>query len=182
MTTTALVQRVSPDTWAMIQAIAPTIHQAHLYTGVNSAEQAAIIMMTGYELGFGFTASFEFLSLIQGKPTLSPRGALALIYQSGDLEALKIEDGEHKCAVTMRRRNGIEYTATFSTEDAKRAGLIKPDGAWAKYEANMLRARAIGFAADVVFPDIIGGLRRADELGAAVDDGGNVIDGTAVAP
>jgi hypothetical protein len=32
----------------------------------------------------------------------------------------------------------------------------------------MLRWRAIGFCADVVFPLLIGGMKRADELGAGI--------------
>jgi hypothetical protein len=76
----------------------------------------------------------------------------------------------------MKRSNGFAYSVEFTIDDAKQAGLVKPDSAWEKYPANMLRWRAVGFCADVVFPDILGGLKRTDEL-AAVDEQGNVIDG-----
>ena len=62
--------------------------------------------------------------------------------------------------------------------DAERAGVIKPGSGWEKYPANMLRWRAIGFCADVVFGDVIGGLKRADELGADLTPDGDVIEGS----
>ena len=141
-------------------------------------------MAKGFELGLTLTASFEFITVIQGKPTLSPRGALALVQQSGLLESMKIEEtkdanngGPYACTVYMKRKGGFEYTASFSMEDAKRAGLVKSGGAWEAYPSNMLRWRAVGYAIDMVFPDVVGGMKRADEFGATVDTSGNVIDG-----
>lgn len=172
---------LTPNQWQMIEAIAPAMHKSHLF-GVTGPDQAAAIMLKGYELGLTLTASFEFVAVIKGKPALVPRGALALIQQSNELAELEVEDltndkGPVACRVRMKRMNGFEYEITFSIEDAKRAGLVKPDSGWEKYPANMLRWRAIGFCADVVFPDVIGGMKRADELGADISEDGDVLDG-----
>ena len=176
-------RELTPSTWNMIQAMAPAMHAARFFDIVNP-EQAMAIMIKGYELGLGLASSFEFIKTIQGKPTLTPMGALALIQNSPHCAGLKIEDikDEHgnpqACRVWMKRTNGFEYTVEFSMEDATRAGLVKPDSGWDKYPANMLRWRAIGFCADVVFPDVIGGLKRADEFGADISPNGEVIDGS----
>jgi hypothetical protein len=178
MTTALIVSKpLTPSTWEMISSIAPAMHQSRLF-GVASAEQAMAIMLKGYELGLSLTASFEFVQVVQGRPALSPRGALALILQSPELEDMKIEDKPGACTVWMKRKNGFEYTCTYTLEDAKKAGLVKDDSGWKKYEANMLRWRAIGFCADVVFPDVIGGMKRADELGADITPEGDVINGS----
>jgi len=169
-------QQLSLTAWQVIQAIAPTMHQSRLF-GVSSPDQAAAIMIKGAELGLSFSASFEFIQVVQGKPTLSPRGALALIHQSAELAGMKIEDKPDACTVWMKRTNGFEYELTFTMDDARRTGQVKPNSAWESYPGNMLRWRCVGFVADVVFPDILGGLKRADEFGAAVDAAGNVIDG-----
>jgi hypothetical protein len=166
---------VSPGLWNMIQSIAPTVHQSRMFA-VASPEQAQMIMLKGYELGLPLTAAFEFIHIVQNRPTLSPRGALALIQQSGLLAELQIEDTPDACTVTMQRlQPRFSYSCSFSLEDAKRASLIKPDGAWTSYPANMLRWRAIGFCADVVFPDVLAGMKRADEFGATIDLNGDVI-------
>lgn len=173
--TTHQPQPLTLDMWNLISALAPAAHTSRLF-GVNSPEQAAMIMAKGFEIGMPITAAFEFIQVIQSRPTLSPRGALALVQASGLLEDMQIEEAPGACTVTMRRRGGIRYSLTWTREDAKRAGVIKPDSAWQSYEANMLRWRAIGFVVDVLFSDVTGGLKRADEFGALVDADGAVID------
>jgi hypothetical protein len=176
--TTAIVTRqtLTPQIWQMISEIAPAMHASRLF-GVNSPEQASAIMLKGYELGFSLSASFEFIQVIQGKPTLKPIGHLALILNNPELDGIKIDEKPDSCTVTMKRKNGVEYTTTFTLDDAKRAGLVKPDSGWAKYPANMLRWRAIGYCADVVFPDVGAGMKRSDELGADITPEGDVIEG-----
>ena len=180
MSTSIVRKEITPEIWGMIERIAPTMKDSRLF-GVATVHQAAAIMLKGHELGLGMAASFEFVQVIQDKPTLNPRGALALIMQSGECAGISIEDQSDDkgnptaCKVTMKRKNGVEYTTSFTMEDAKRAGLIKPESGWAKYPANMLRWRSIGYAADIVFPDIIGGMKRADEFDAAISPEGDVI-------
>ena len=176
-------RELTPSTWEMITAMAPAMHASRFF-GVSSPEQASAIMIKGYELGLGLAASFEFITVIQGRPALVPKGALALIQSSPRCAGVKIEDvkdnngNPERCRVWMKRDNGFEYTVEFSMADAKRAGLVKSGGGWETYPANMLRWRAIGFCADVVFPDLIGGLKRADELGADLMSNGDVIEGS----
>lgn len=175
--------QLTPSVWQMIERVAPAMHMARLFK-TSSPEQAMAIMLKGYELGLGLTASFEFVQVVEGRPALSPRGMLALIQAHPECAGIKIEDikdGQGKpqaCRVTMKRRNGFEYTVEWNMADAERAGVIKPGSGWEKYPANMLRWRAIGFCADVVFGDVIGGLKRADELGADLTPDGDVIEGS----
>lgn len=168
-------QPMTIDVWNLISALAPAAHTSRLF-GVSSPEQAAMIMAKGYELGMPVTAAFELIHIIQGRPTLSPRGALALVQASGLLDDMQIQEQPGSCTVTMRRRGGASYTLTWTLDDAKKTGVVKPDSAWQGYPANMLRWRAIGFVIDVLFSDVTGGLKRADEFGAAVDSDGAVID------
>lgn len=182
-TTLAVRPQLTPETWQLINAIAPTMKDARLF-GVATEAQAAAIMIKGHELGLGLASSFEFITVIQDKPTLVPRGALALIYGSGELTKMDIKDEvdasgkPSACTVTMTRRGKLTYTARFTMEDALRAKLVKAGGAWDAYPANMLRWRAIGYCADVLFPDVIGGLKRADEFGADLTPDGEVIEGS----
>lgn len=163
---------------ALIQSMAPMIHASRLF-GVASPEQAAAIMVTAAELGMSPTAGFEFIDIIQGKPALSPRGALALIHRSGLLEAMEIKEDDAGCTVTMKRHGGLTYTSTWTLDEAKRAGLVKPDSGYAKYPRNMCRWRAIGYAADILFPDVLSGLKTADQFGAEIDQTGDIIEGEA---
>jgi hypothetical protein len=182
--TNAIVKReLTQDTWSMIERVAPVMQKSRLF-GVATTEQAMAIMLKGHELGLQLAASFEFVVVIQDKPSLIPRGALALILNSNEYAGMSIDDQRNDkgqpiaCVVTMKRKNGFTYTATYTMEDAKQADLVKPGSGWAKYPANMLRWRAVGYAADVVFPDLLGGLKRSDELGADISPDGDIINAT----
>lgn len=178
----ALAQRIpTPDAWSMIMQVAPVMYAARLSKASNP-EQAAAIMLVGNELGFGLAGSFQYIHIIEDKLCVSPAGALAVVLHSRQLAGWKLEPGDHSFHCWMQRKGGLEYEYSFSFADAKKAGLIKPEpekylaSAWCKYEANMLKWRTIGYVLDVLFSDLIGGLKRADEFGAAVDDAGHVIE------
>jgi hypothetical protein len=175
---------VTPDIWNMISSMAPMMYKSRLF-GVTSEDQAAAIMLKGYEVGFAFAASFDLVQVIQGRPGVCPRGALALILNSPKITEVKIErmtkDGDfqgYKC--TMTRVNGFTHTSQFTLDDAKRAGLVKPDSGWQKYPENMCQWRAIGFCADVVAPDITSGLtglmKMPEQYGVALTAEGDLID------
>ena len=183
-TTKALTvaQPLTPAVWQMIEAVAEPIHKSRLF-GTSSPEQAAATMLKGYEMGLSLTSSFELIHVIQGKAGLSPRGALALIQQSplcAKVEILDQVDDQGNpwaCTVTMERVNGFTYTSTVTMDDAQRAKLVKPGSGWENWPANMLRWRAVGFCADVVFPDVIGGMKRTDELATVVNQEGEPVQG-----
>lgn len=186
-TTKALVpyQALTPQAWQMIMEVAPAMHAAR-YFGVSSPEQAAAIMLKGYELGLSLTASFEFIDDILGHVGLKPRGMLALIHASPLCRSVEVVDQVDDqgqpwaCTVTMERTNGFKYSVTVTMDDAHRAGLIKSGSGWEKWPANMLRWRATGFCADVAFPDVGGGMKRTDELGADLTQDGDTIQGDVI--
>lgn len=178
------VREISLPVWQMIQAIAPTIRTSGLF-GVPNEAAASAIMLKGYELGMGLTAAFEYIAVIDGKPALSPRGALAIVLQSKLCAGIEITPLENPvgCEVTARRVGGLTFTSRFTLLDASIAGLVKDGGGYKKYPRQMCQWRAVGYALDVVFPDVTGGLKRADEYGADLTPEGDVVEGSwTVAP
>jgi len=173
------------ETWQTIQSIAPIAAAARMF-GVTQ-EQAAIVMLKGHELGLGLAAAFEFIHVIDGKPSIAPKGALAIMHMSGAVEMrlTRLTDPKgnftgYECHM-KRKDTNFEHTTRFTLEDAKRAYLTEGSptssgkrgyGNWEKYPENMCQWRAIGFAADVVCPDLLGGMIRPEEYGAVVDQDG----------
>jgi hypothetical protein len=190
---TALVpvepRTLTPDVWHMIGEIAPVMHAARMF-GVSSKEQAAAIMLKGYELGFGLTASFEFIKSILGKPELIPRGALAILHDHPTIERMEVrrlvdQHGVyvgHECYI--KRKSGFEYTARFTLQDAQRASLIKSGSGWESYPENMCMWRAVGFCADVAAPDLTAGatllLKAPERYGVTLTAEGDVVEGEIV--
>jgi hypothetical protein len=85
----------------------------------------------------------------------------------------------HECTLA-RRDNGFEYSSRFTMADAKRAGVLKPGSGWESYPENMCQWRAVGFCADVVCPDIVGGLtaimKMPEKFNVEIADDGRMID------
>lgn len=186
MTTELTIHKpMTTSVWQMISEAAPVIHASRLF-GVSSTAQAQAIMLKGYELGFPFTASFEFVRVIEGRPELIPRGALAMLHASPVIKRIEIKrltvNGTQYCGheVTIERVNGFTYTARWTLEDAKRADLLKPKSGWEKYPENMCLWRAVGFAADVAAPDVLMGntglLTRPEQFGVAISEQGDIIE------
>jgi hypothetical protein len=178
-------RELTPKIWGMISQMAPVMYKSRLF-GVASEEQATAIMLKGYEMGLSITASFELIQVVQGKPSLSPRGALALLHNDPRIKKITVTrlidaSGKylgHECY--MARSNGFEYTVRFTLDDAKRAGVIKPGSAWETYPENLCQWRAIGFAADMVAPDLISGMsgmmKMPEQYGVTLTGDGDVVD------
>src|SRR5688572_18855612 len=128
---TAATRELTPSIWRMISEMAPAMLKSR-FIGVTSVEQAQAIMLKGYELGLSMTASFELVQVIQGKPALSARGAMALLLSNPLIKEIIIKrlEGQkgfigYEC--TMTRNTGFSYTSKFTMDDATKAQLVKPD-------------------------------------------------------
>lgn len=181
-------REMSMGVWHMINTVANDVYRSRLFP-VSSPQQAAAIMLKGYEIGLGLMASFEFVQVVKGHVGLSPKGALALLHNSPRITKIKLVrlTDEHNKFIgyecTMARDNGFSHTEQWTLEDARTAGLLKPDSNWEKYPENMCKWRSIGFTADIVAPDVTAGMVdfmiRPEQFGIALDNEGNIIEGAA---
>jgi len=122
----------------------------------TSREQAMAIVQTGRELGLQPFQSLRSMSFISGRLTMSVQLQLALAKRQGvRLESLN--ETNESCSVTLGRGDE-RITCTYTIDDARKAGLVKPGGAWEKYGRQMLRWRAIGDALRLIAPDLVMGL------------------------
>lgn len=172
MSTDLTVQTLRPrdvtaEQFDLIKLVAAALHQSRYYADISSADRAAYKMARAYELGFPGTAAPDVLEDIQGRMTLKPAAHWALVLQSGLLEDLKVTEADDFCEILLKRRGLLGYHGyKFTIDAARKAGLIKADGAYEKWTKNMLYWRAMGFALDRVFPDVGLGLKPATYWGA----------------
>jgi hypothetical protein len=115
--------------------------------------------------------AMEHVVVINGKATIDGQGMLALIYSRSEI---KVTFGEQPGVVTMERQGQSPVTKTWTIERARKAGLLEKDP-WKKYPEQMLTWRAVSECARLVAPDVIGGLYLHEEMGATVDEEGNIV-------
>lgn len=161
----------------VILALAPAWKESTWF-GIRYPEQAIVLMARAYELGFGMTSAFDYFDVISTQNGtrifLKPKAALALIYKSGLLKKLTIEDRKDACYVYMQRRdNDYGYGFEFTIDIAKRAGIYrtgqKGPSAWEAYPEIMLHWRAIGLVSQIVFPDVLSGLQMSTDYSNVID-------------
>lgn len=136
-------------------------------TKLSRVEEAAVILMTGRELGLQPMQSLRGIYVVEGKPTLSADMMVAVIRGSGLCESWRIvESTAERCTITTRRK-GEQHDAsrTWTKADATLAGVAGKD-TWRKYPAIMLRHRCAADLARQEYPDVLLGLYDPDELGA----------------
>lgn len=144
-----------------------------LPSSINSTEAAVAIILKGRELGIGAMHAFDSISVIQGKPTISPQLMLALIERSGQLEDMAVEEKPEACAIMLKRRGRSQQTICFDKAEATSMGLWGK-GNWLKMPAVMLYWRCVAKACRRVFPDVIAGCYTPDEMGAEVNEDGEL--------
>ncbi len=124
------------------------------YYGRLSRDQAFLLMAYGRELGLAPLTALDLLHVINGRPALSPRGALALLHRSPAIRSVELErltDGNGQFTgyrATITRNNGASYDAEWTLADAERAGLLR-NPQWRQYPEQMCLWRALGRAADM---------------------------------
>lgn len=134
----------------------------------GKAEDILVACQWGREIGLAPMQALQNIAVINGKPSVYGDAAMALVQASSvceDIEEyIEGEGTTNPVAVCVAHRKGRKpVKATFSVEDAKRAGLWGKQGPWTAYPKRMMQMRARGFALRDAFPDVLKGLITAEE-------------------
>lgn len=165
--------------WNQIKEISTmAVKSGLLPASIKTSEQAAIIALKGRELGLPPMVAFAHINVIQGKPTCSAEIMLAYIYRDHPNAEIEIvERSETKCVIKAKRPNEAKFsTFTWDMDRAKKMGLDQKDN-WKKQPGTMLFWRNITEMKRAKFPEVLMGIDYTpEELGAVIDDNGNLKD------
>ena len=149
-----------------LQSISRELAQSRLHAHRNPADVLFVISV-GEFLGLNAATALMNIYNVNGMPTMKADLKLALAKRHPEYAGCEIDANTERCIVKMKRRNenGTEeaITSTFTIEDAKRAGLFPKKDNWRMYPQRMLKARAISYAVNDLFPDIVFGMLSSEE-------------------
>jgi hypothetical protein len=153
------------------------IKSGFLPSGIKTGAQAVAIILKGRELGIPPMQALSHIHVINGKPTMSAELMLSQIMRLHPRTRISYpERSNERCEMKVTREGCEPSTFVFTIEDATRAGVMG-NPTWKKYPRAMLHARCVSEMARSLFPDAISGVSyTAEELGANVDENGEVID------
>lgn len=120
----------------------------------------------GCELGFSALRSLQSIDNVPGrKPALNVDAKKSLVWGSGLCEYIEDEimcdSSGNLLGVRCRaKRKDVtrETVSVFTVDMAKKAGLWGRPGPWTQYPQRMLTARAVGYALNDTFADVLGGI------------------------
>jgi len=138
----------------VFQTMAKAAVDSKMYKGVGEQAGVMMIMLSARELGIPPCQALNGgINIINGKAEISARMMSALIRKAGHEIRIK-ESTENLCVlVGTRKDTGESQEASFSLEEAQRAGLVKIGGGWAKWPKDMCFARALSRLARQLFSD-----------------------------
>lgn len=142
--------------------------------------QAVVKVLAGRELGIGPVAAMTGIHIIKGKPSIGANVMAGVIKASRRYTYRVKALDANACVIEFFERNGDKWESigisSMTIQEARQAGTQNLD----RFPRNMLFARAMSNGARWYCPDVFGGapVYTPEEMGAPVDEDGNVIEGT----
>lgn len=158
----AMVPTTIESAWRLSEVIAASGMAPKSYG--TDPNKVMVGILAGMEVGFTPFAALQSIAVINGNPQVWGDGALALVQASGLLEDIEETDDGNRATCTVKRVGKSPVVRTFDMDDAKRAGLAGKAGPWTQYPRRMRQMRARAFAIRDAFPDVLKGLRIAEEV------------------
>jgi len=172
------------STYDEVERAARAMAASGFFTDTKQVSQAIVKILAARELGLGPFAGMNGINIIQGKPAFSANIMAACVKKSGRYNYRVTEMTDKNCTIEFMEYFGGKWNtvgvSSFTIEDAKKAGTKNLD----KFPRNMLFARAMSNGVRWYCPDVMSGsaVYTPEELGADVDEDGNVVDGHVVEP
>lgn len=154
------------DDWKYAQVLATAGLLPRQYR--DSPGDVLLAMEYARSLTLPLAQIFVGIHVIDGRPSMSADLMQALVRRAGHGVVIETREDAARCTIT-RGDDGSTTVATFTEQDARRAGLIpgKPGSNWARYPQDMLVARAVSRACRRAAADVLAGVAYTpEELGA----------------
>lgn len=150
-----------------------TLSQSGFFQDSRGAAQAVTKILAGRELGIPPISSMTGIYVIQGRISVSANILASLVKRSKRYNYRVREMTDQVCRIEFFEDGESVGFSEFTRDDAKRAQTKNMD----KFPRNMLFARALSNGVRWYCPDVTNGpVYTPDELGASVNEEGDVID------
>jgi hypothetical protein len=152
----------------LLGTVAENLAKSGMFPDARTASQAFAKIMLGRSLGLGPMQAMTGIHIVEGKPQLAATTLAGFVRQHPDYDYQVAQHDDKTCEIFFYGADSRELgTSSFTLDEAKQAGLVKPKSAWEKYPKNMLFARAMSNGVRWYCPDLFGGVpvyTEADEF------------------
>jgi hypothetical protein len=145
-----------------IERMALAVAKSGLF-GVKTADEAMALMLIAQAEGQHPAIAARDYHIIQGRPALKADAMLARFQAAGGKVEWKDYTDERVVGIFSHPAGG-SITVTWTLDQAKHIGLVKPSSGWHKYPRAMLRSRCISEGIRAVYPGCVVGTYSVEEV------------------
>jgi DNA polymerase-1 len=156
---------LEPTTMSEAITLAKHAFDSKQFSAYGTPQAVLMSLLAGRELGLSAMASLRAIHLIDGKPTMAADLMRALVIKSGAVKYFRcVERTAEQSTWEAQRGEDPPIRLTFTMDEARQAGVVKPNSGWTKFPTDMLVARASAKLARLVAPDVMHGLYLPEEI------------------
>ena len=155
---------------ALISILGPNVGTPVVPSHIKTEGQMAAVLLKAWELDVPPMQALSLLYIINGRVSCQTELMLGIANRSNLAKCEVLKQDINGCRVRIERLDkGTVFEYEFTQAMAKTANLWGKQGPWAQYPEVMMYNRAMTLCLRQACPDIIGGLRHADEEGIGPD-------------
>ena len=148
--------------FADMQQMAKAIADSRLF-GLTDVNQVLALGMVAQAEGHAFATAARDYHVIQGRPALKADAMMARFQSAGGKVNWEVYSDE-KVTGTFSHPNGGSLVVTWTLDQARSIGLVKPGSGWQKFPRAMLRSRCISEGIRSVYPGSVTGFYSPEEV------------------
>lgn len=145
-----------------MQQMAKAIADSRLF-GLTDVNQVLALGMVAQAEGHAFATAARDYHVIQGRPALKADAMMARFQAAGGKVNWEVYTDE-RVTGTFSHPNGGSLVVTWTIEQARSIGLVKPGSGWQKFPRAMLRSRCISEGIRSVYPGSVTGFYSPEEV------------------
>ncbi len=145
-----------------IERMALAVAKSGLF-GVKTSDEAMALMLIAQAEGQHPAIAARDYHISQGRPALKADAMLARFQGAGGKVQWETYTDERVSGI-FSHPSGGSITVTWTIDQAKHIGLVKPSSGWHKYPRAMLRSRCISEGIRAVYPGCVVGTYSVEEV------------------
>ena len=145
-----------------MQQMAKAIADSRLF-GLTDVNQVLALGMVAQAEGHAFATAARDYHVIQGRPALKADAMMARFQAAGGKVNWEVYTDE-RVTGNFSHPNGGTLSVTWTIEQARSIGLVKPGSGWQKFPRAMLRSRCISEGIRSVYPGSVTGFYSPEEV------------------
>jgi len=145
-----------------MQQMAKAIADSRLF-GLTDVNQVLALGMVAQAEGHAFATAARDYHVIQGRPALKADAMMARFQAAGGKVNWEVYTDE-RVTGTFSHPNGGSLVVSWTLDQARSIGLVKPGSGWQKFPRAMLRSRCISEGIRSVYPGSVTGFYSPEEV------------------